>query len=321
MDLRDLAFFEVIADTGHLGRAAEKLGRTQPALTKCIQRLETSVGAELFARSGRGLVLTQVGDVLLSRARLMRTAMDEALREVSEFAAGTAGHVRIGTGATMAEYLLPHVCRRLIAAAPGVTVDLQIGMSGVLRMALRESRLDLLIGPVLPSDADEFTYEAFGADEVVVVAAKGHPLCGRPLRIEDLSAWNWVLPARTVAMRQWLDTVFQAHGVAGPHVQIETNSITMLPRLIGETELLSFTSTRNLLPERLGNWVERLDIDAATLRRPLGCIHRRGSYLSPAATRVVTMLREQGADLLADGGPEPTGTDLSEARHGLMATA
>ncbi len=73
----------------------------------------------------------------------------------------------------MAEYLLPHVCRQLIAAAPGVTVDLQIGMSGVLRSALRESRLDLLIGPVLPSDADEFTYEAFGADEVVVVAAKG----------------------------------------------------------------------------------------------------------------------------------------------------
>lgn len=321
MDLRDLAFFEVIADTGHLGRAAERLGRTQPALTKCIQRLEASVGAELFARSSRGLALTQVGDVLLSRARLMRTAMDEAIREVSEFAAGTAGHVRIGTGATMAEYLLPHVCRQLIAAAPGVTVDLQIGMSGVLRMALRESRLDLVIGPVLPSDADEFAHETFGADEVVVVAAKGHPLCGRPLRIEELSAWNWVLPARTVAMRQWLDTAFQAYGIAGPHVQIETNSITMLPRLIGETELLSFTSTRNLLPERLGGWVERLDIDATTLRRPLGCIHRRDSYLSPAASRVVTMLREQGAALLTDGSPGPAGTVPASNPQRLMATA
>ncbi|MDH2309215.1 LysR family transcriptional regulator [Methylobacterium brachiatum] len=321
MDLRDLAFFEVIADTGHLGRAAERLGRTQPALTKCIQRLEASVGAELFARSSRGLALTQVGDVLLSRARLMRTAMDEAIREVSEFAAGTAGHVRIGTGATMAEYLLPHVCRQLIAAAPGVTVDLQIGMSGVLRMALRESRLDLVIGPVLPSDADEFAHETFGADEVVVVAAKGHPLCGRPLKIEDFSAYNWVLPARTVAMRQWLDTAFQAHGIAGPRVQIETNSITMLPRLIGETELLSFTSTRNLLPERLGSWVERLDIDATTLRRPLGCIHRRDSYLSPAASRVVTWLREQGADLLTEGGPEPFTTIPTKAPQGLMETA
>jgi DNA-binding transcriptional LysR family regulator len=305
MDLRDLAFFEVIADYGHLGRAAEKLGRTQPALTKCIQRLEASVGAELFARSSRGLVLTQVGEVLLTRARLMRTAMDEAIREVSEFAAGTAGHVRIGTGATMAEYLLPHVCRQLIAAAPGVTVDLQIGMSGVMRTALRESRLDLVIGPVLPGDAEEFTHETFGADEVVVVAAKGHPLCGRPLAIEELNGWKWVLPARTVAMRQWLDTVFQANGLAGPHVQIETNSITMLPRLIGETDLLSFTSTRNLLPERLGTWVERLDIDATTLRRPLGCVHRRDSYLSPAASRVVALLRDHGAGLLAQESVVP----------------
>lgn len=132
----------------------------------------------------------------------MRAAMDEALSEVSEFATGIARHVRIGTGATMAEYLLPHVCRQLIAAAAGVAVDLRIGMSGVLRMPLRDCRLDLVIGPVLPIDADEFAHETFGADEVVVVAAKGHPLCGHPLRIEELGAWNWVQPDRTAAIRQ-----------------------------------------------------------------------------------------------------------------------
>lgn len=54
MDLRDLAYFEVIADLGHMGRAADKLGRTQPALTKCIQRLEELVGADLFEWTGRG---------------------------------------------------------------------------------------------------------------------------------------------------------------------------------------------------------------------------------------------------------------------------
>ena len=117
MDLRDLAYFEVIADLGHMGRAAERLGRTQPALTKCIQRLEEAVGADLFERTGRGIALTRVGEVLLSRARRMRSAMEEALREVSDFAAGSAGHVRIGCGATMGEYLLPQVCRALIGRA------------------------------------------------------------------------------------------------------------------------------------------------------------------------------------------------------------
>src|SRR5260221_327879 len=58
LHLRDLRFFEIVADLGHLGRAAEQLGRTQPALSKCIQRLELTVGGALFERAGRGIRLT-----------------------------------------------------------------------------------------------------------------------------------------------------------------------------------------------------------------------------------------------------------------------
>jgi len=305
MDLRDLAYFEVIADLGHMGRAAERLGRTQPALTKCIQRLEEAVGADLFERTGRGIALTRVGEVLLSRARRMRSAMEEALREVSDFAAGSAGHVRIGCGATMGEYLLPQVCRALIADSPGVTIEVQIAMSGIVRAALRDKAIDLAIGPVVASDADEFTHEAFGIDEVVVVAARGHALCGRPLTIRDLVTSKWVLPATTVAMRQWLDQVFEAHGLPPPVVQIETNSITTLPKLIADTSLLSFTSTRNLRPGRLGEQLERLDIDATTMRRPLGMISRRDGYLSPVAQRVVTLLRTRGRAFLDESPLRP----------------
>jgi DNA-binding transcriptional LysR family regulator len=299
MDLRDLAYFEAIADLGHMGKAAEKLGRTQPALTKCIQRLEEVVGADLFERTGRGIALTRVGEVLLARARRIREAMDESLREVTDFAAGSAGQVRIGCGATMGEYLLPQICRAIIADATGVGIEIQIGMSGVVRTALRERDLDLVIGPILPTDADEFVHEAFGMDDVVVVAAKDHPLCGRPLTIEDLVASKWVLPAHSVAMRQWIDNVFEAHGLPAPVVQIETNSITTLPKLIADTALLSFTSTRNLHPLRLGSQLERLMIDATTMRRPLGFVTRRDGYLSPAALRAIELLRTKGREFLA----------------------
>lgn len=300
MDLRDLAYFEVIADLGHMSRAAERLGRTQPALTKCIQRLEEAVGADLFERTGRGITLTRVGEVLLLRARHMRAAMEECLREVSDFAVGSAGHVRIGCGATMGEYLLPQVCRAMIGDSSGITIEVHVAMSGVLRTALRDGTLDLAIGPILAGDADEFIHEAFGIDEVVVVAARGHPLCGRPLSIHDLVASKWVLPARTVAMRQWLDKVFEAHGLPEPQVQIETNSITTLPKLIADTALLSFTSTRNLRPGRLGEQLGRLQIDSTTMRRPLGVVSRREGYLSPAAQRVVDLLRARGRSFLEE---------------------
>ena len=298
MDLRDLAYFEVIADLGHMGKAADKLGRTQPALTKCVQRLEDIVGADLFERTGRGIALTRVGEILLARARRMREAMEESLREVTDFAAGSAGHVRVGCGATMGEYLLPQICRAIIADAPGVNIEVQIGMSGVVRTALRDRNIDLVIGPILSTDVAEFMYEAFGMDDVVVVAAKDHPLCGRPLAIQDLVSSRWVLPARSVAMRQWIDNVFEAQGLPAPIVRIETNSITTLPKLIADTALLSFTSTRNLHPLRLGSQLDRLMIDETTMRRPLGFVTRRDGYLSPAALRVIKLLKTKGRDFL-----------------------
>ena len=303
MDLRDLAFFEVIAELGHMGRAAERLGRTQPALTKCVQRLESAVGAQLFTRTPRGMSLTRVGEVLLARAHRMRTEMEDSLREVSDFAAGSAGLVKIGTGATMAEYLLPQLCRALLLDAPNMRMELQIAMSGVLRESLRAGDLDLILGVIIATDGEEFVCEAFGFDDVVIVAAHDHPLCGQPVSLKQLADWRWVLPAPSVAMREWLDRVFEAEGLAGPQVQIETNSITTLPTLIAETELLSFTSTRNLHPGRLGTQLRRLDIETTTMRRPIGVVRRREHYLSPTATRVLQLMRDKGHAFL-DEKPE-----------------
>ena len=306
MDIRDLVYFETIAQTGHLGRAADLLGRTQPALTKCIRRLESEIGAELFTRGGRGLQLTKVGEVLLARGSRLHFALNDTLREVSDFAKGAAGHVRVGAGATMAEYLLPQVSRSLIQQMPGVTVEILIGMSDVLRAALRDGQIDVAVGPTLKGEEEEFGVRVFGIDEVVVVAPHGHPLCGRHVAMDDLARYRWVLPAKSVEMRRWLDGVFKANGLLGPQVQIETNSILLLPRLIAETSLLSITSTRNLGCGRVGAHLERLDIETTTMRRNLGVVYRKDSYLSPAAMKVTTLLSEIGASLLksSHNGPD-----------------
>jgi DNA-binding transcriptional LysR family regulator len=224
--------------------------------------------------------------------------MDEALREVTDFAHGVAGHVRIGAGATMAEYLLPQVCSALIASTPGVTTEILIGMNDVLRHALRAGTIDVLVGPILVGEEQEFATTTFGADEVVVVAPRGHPLCGKRVTVHDLARYKWVLPGEAVEMRQWLDRVFESNGLLGPQVQIEANSILLLPTLIAETALLSFTSTRNLSGDRVGRHLERLDIDVTTMRRHLGLAHRKDSYRSPAAIRLVSLIVEMGEAVL-----------------------
>ena len=79
MDLRDLRYFEVIANLEHVGKASEQLHRTQPALTGCIRRLEEECGAPLFEKAGRGIRLTAAGRVLLKWAQRMRFDVERAV--------------------------------------------------------------------------------------------------------------------------------------------------------------------------------------------------------------------------------------------------
>lgn len=300
INLRDLGYFEVVAELGHLGQAAERLGRTQPALSKCLQRLEDAFGAPLFSRAGRGIQLTAVGEVLLARARLLRTASEEALREVSDFAQGNAGHVRIGSGPIAADHVLPALCQLLLSEAPDTTMDITVGPSMVLREQLREGSIDLLIGLVPPADPLFQTHAIFD-DAAVVATSPEHPVFALPqVTLQALSRYGWVLPAASIPSRQWLDAVFQSHGLPVPRVQISANSIPLLPALIVRTGLLSFVSRRTLGQGSHGV-LKEVPLPETTLQRTLGVTYRRGAYLSPAARRLVSLLQSRGAGLMAPG--------------------
>ena len=133
MDLRDLRYFETIAELEHVGRAAEILHRTQPALTGCLRRLEQACGAPLFEKSGRGIRLTAAGKVLLKWARSMRSQVEDAEREIKELASGLSGLIRIGIVPTAAQFLLPSAVRQILEEAPKVTLRTVVGLSDSLK--------------------------------------------------------------------------------------------------------------------------------------------------------------------------------------------
>jgi DNA-binding transcriptional LysR family regulator len=145
MDLRDLRYFETIAELQHLGRASASLHRTQPALTSSIRRLEAACGAALFEKAGRGIRLTEAGKVLQKWARRMRFDVEDARRELQAIGAGLTGHVRIGIVPTAAQFLLPAVARQLLQEAPEVTLRTVVGLVDSLKPQLRAGELDLMV--------------------------------------------------------------------------------------------------------------------------------------------------------------------------------
>jgi DNA-binding transcriptional LysR family regulator len=289
MDFRDLKYFEVIAEEGHVGRAAERLYKTQPALTKCIDRLEEQLGAPLFERVGRGIRLTAVGTALLARARRISLMMDDTAREIGDYANGREGNIRLGCIPTLAEHILPGICEELLAEAGKVTIDLRVSMNDVLLEGLKAGELDIALGPMIQAD-DLFETEEIMQDQMVVMASASHPIFSlKKISLRTLLDYQWVLPAHSVASRQWLDNVFDRHHLPRPAVQITPTVLNMIMPLIERSNLLGFASKLNLSTGR-GQLKEVVLKDTTMLRR-MGLSYRRDTYLSPAAQRLIAIIR------------------------------
>ncbi|MDO7929694.1 MULTISPECIES: LysR family transcriptional regulator [Pseudomonas] len=297
MDLRDLAYFEIIAELGHLGRAAQKLNRSQPALSKSIQRLEESLGTRLFERDGRRIKLTPVGELLKVRGKQLQQSVAETQREIRDFANGVMGNIRLGCAASMADHLLPHLTATLLSRAPQITLNLVIGQDDLLRESLFSGRLDMVICPQYEADP-LLQFHALFDDEAVVVASRHHPLFSAGYELRDLCQYQWVLPASTVPARRWIDNAFQSRDLPLPQVQIETTSISLLPRLIGETNLLSFLARETLEDVKGVTHLREVRLKETTMKRTIVVFVRAGAYLSPAAQMLLSVLKDDGTILL-----------------------
>jgi DNA-binding transcriptional LysR family regulator len=299
LDLRDLRYFEVIAETGSMAKASKSVFRSQPALSGCVRRLEGTLGTQLFERVGRGIRLTAAGEALLARARSLRIATQDTVREIGDLGRGLAGLVRVGTVPTVARYLLPPVCREIARRAPGITLKTVIGHNDVLRNGLKSGELDVVVSFSARGDEGFASHEVF-EDEVVVAASRNHAIFRKRVNQRAMLEYGWVLASPGVATRDWIDHAFTTRGLEPPRVQIETNLILLLPPLIEQSDLLTFVSRRHLGIER-GFRLKEVPAKETTMKRRFAVTYRRDSYLSPAARRLVNLLREEGAALFREG--------------------
>ncbi|NLS06864.1 LysR family transcriptional regulator [Rhizobium sp. P32RR-XVIII] len=290
MDIRDIRYFLKVAEYCHLGRAAEELHISQPALSKCISRLEQSYGVQLFDRVGRRIALTESGQLLRERYQLLQQDLQEIQREVSSYRSGIAGVVRVGCAASIASFVLPDVCRSMQEKAPDLRLQIRVAMDDVLQEALRAGAIDITISPHRTDEPDDaIVSNRLLSDTVVVVARRGHPLAGRQSSLREMSEFGWVLPTPSVSTRQWLDAVFVKAGLPQPETIISASPLVAAPAITVKTDLLSFMSRRNL---QVGE-IEEVENAATTLHRFFDIAHRARSFMSPAARYLIALLERE----------------------------
>ncbi|HEU4449047.1 MAG TPA: LysR family transcriptional regulator [Gaiellaceae bacterium] len=174
VELRHLAALQAVAEEGSFGRAAERLGYTQSAVSQQIQALERIVGQRLVERPGgpRKVSLTEAGDLLLRHAAGIVARLQAAQADLAAFAEGSAGTLRVGTYQSVGARVLPGLLRAFTQAWPDVTVQLtESADDGGLLELVERGDLDFTFVMIPIGEGPFETVELMRDPHVLVVPA------------------------------------------------------------------------------------------------------------------------------------------------------
>lgn len=300
MEPRDLHYFAVIADHGNLGRAAEAIGISQPALSKTLRRLEKSTGTKIVSRTPTGVELTAMGRVLLTHARRMQLALDDMLKEVADLNGGRSGSIRIGANFDAAELLLPSSFAILMKYAPDVVAKVVAGTNEDLVPALHNGDLDLVVTGIPASGEDDVVQELLCEDEFVVCAAATHPLARRKrVTMADLATERWAMTSGNVLSWQHVRRAFADGGLPPPRVAMEANFRLITLNAVAQSGLLGFIPEHDLKQTARRPGLVKLPVRELAWTRRLGVRYRKSAYLSPAARKFIGILKTEALRLRA----------------------
>ncbi|WP_050478284.1 LysR family transcriptional regulator [Herbaspirillum rhizosphaerae] len=292
-DLRQLTAFTTIVATGSLGRSADALHVTQPALSRTIKRLEEQVGAPLFERHSKGMQLTAIGKALLPHATLLLREARHAAEEIDAMRGLVKGTIRVGAVGSIASMVLPLAIGEVLKKHPTLQVQVIEGVWDRLTDALITHEVDLALGMAV-ADTEEIC--AIGdcrwEDTSYVVAAADHPLRSKKkLALIDTLSQPWALPPQGTGPYEQMQQVFHDHGLPMPDSAVETRSVMVLKSLVTRSGFLSWMPAPMFEVDRKAQLITALEIEGATGTRTLTAFRRRHGILPGPAVRLLEELR------------------------------
>lgn len=293
MDLADIHIALAVARAGSISGAAEKLGITQPTLSKAISRLERETKIRLFERLARGMRPTELGHAFLAYAQrldLNATDMYAALRDLRQAKAGT---LRLGIGQGVPDRFVANLAQAL--TSHGVSLDLSGGMTDSLQRSVAVGDLEFALIGLARSPGTGLKWIPIRDDPMQPMAPPSMPLA----RVRSEVSWSelararWIVPAPGTASFLEFEKNFREHGHEHPvpivasrtsnreiPLALALDAIVLITRSLAEEPPVR-EQFRLIRPE--GGWASR---------RKLVLVHRQGGYLSPAARKALETIRE-----------------------------
>jgi DNA-binding transcriptional LysR family regulator len=248
MELHPLRVFLAVANEKSFSRAAEKLLRTQPAVSLSIQRLENELGEKLIDRSAKDLLLTDAGRIVLDYARRFENLQSDLENALAELRDKSAGRLTIGANESSTLYLLDHI-EKYRKKFPKIKVQVRRSLSSRIPTELIDGELELGILTYNPED-ERLVTKVIYTDHLSFIVSPKHRLAGRKeVSINDLGhetfvAHNVVSPYRALVLRAFqqqkvpLNMNVEMPTVEAIRKMVERNEgVAFLPRMCVEDEV------------------------------------------------------------------------------------
>lgn len=213
LDPRRLRYFMQVVECGSVRGAAEALDMDASAVSRAIAQLEAECGANLLARHGRGIVVTEAGELLAVFARRQQSQKHLLLGQFDKIQKMALGHVDLVGGEGFVEWLTRNSLRHFMTDHPGITVDLDVASTQdiVRRIVDEDSHIGLVFRP--PRD-ERLRLHCACPMPIVALVRESHPLVrlGRPLRLADLKPYPGATVNESFGVRQHIDAAAISEG-------------------------------------------------------------------------------------------------------------
>jgi DNA-binding transcriptional LysR family regulator len=288
MELHALHVFLTVATEKSFSRAAERLLRTQPAVSLALQRLEQELGEKLIDRSGKDLILTDAGRAVLDYARRFESLQQELENSLAELRDNSAGRLAIGANESTTLYLLRHI-ERYRELYPKIKVQVRRSLSSKIPNELLDGNLELGVISYDPGD-ERLKSKVIYTDALALIVSPRHRLAHRrtisisELGSETFIAHNVLSPYREVVLRE-----FQAHKVP-LRMEVEMPTIESIRKMVQNNNGVAFLPRMCVEQELEGKLIYEVRIKEMHVERKIRLIYPTRRALSHAARAFLEVL-------------------------------
>lgn len=273
---RHLQTFLEVARQKSVGRAAEILHVSQPAVTKTIRELESELDAALFEKDGRGIRITRYGEVFLRHAGASIAAIQQGIDSVARAQQSAGPPVRIGALPTVSARIMPQAIQLFLAERTGSPIKIVTGENLVLLDQLRVGVLDLVVGRLAaPEQMTGLRFEHLYSEQVDFVVRRGHPLLkGKHFDFSRIRDFTVMMPTRGSIIRPFAERFLIAHGIAELPVEIETVSDSFGRALVRQSDAIWIISEGVVAADLAAGDFQLLPVDTTETRGSVGLTTR-----------------------------------------------